>query len=497
MQRATPLFALTLVLTACHASPLQLAEGSFVAVPAVINQGQTALLQWKMTGATSVAIVGLGYFTESGVAVSPYETTTYTLTATGPGVSKTATVAVTVTAQSGGPVINGFTAAPATIAPGGSTVLSWTVSEGASVSISGIGAVAGSSITVSPRTTTTYVLTATSAGLSSTSTVVVWMEPPTDGAILSEISGAVSAANLRRLVEETSGAAPVAVGAETFSITERFSAAGKARFRAYWTQSFASLGLETSVIEYPTEFALQSGEPSGHNLEVVLPGASADTVVLLTHYDSRGSPGVETANPGADDNMTGMAQIFEAARILQGYRGRLRNTVRFVAVDNEEYGLRVEGATQYAYWLKSLAQKEGFRILAAIDPEQSGWNCGADGVCPADLGGKVFEVSVCDFGFGSPSAFPLYDYRPLEDQFRALTAAVSSLTMVRVCYGNISDHFPFAQLGVPAMLYTEHLPSKNPYKDQAGDTVAIVDFDYFTAIARIGIPFMAQVVGIR
>jgi hypothetical protein len=492
---------LVFLLSACHGQaapplPPPLQPGQVVAVPDTIDQGGTAILQWNLPGATSVGIDGLGYFSESGVAVSPFETRTYLFSATGSGAPTTASVTVKVRADFNGPLIEDFQAAPATLSPGGSAVLSWSVQKATSLSISGIGEVTGSSITVSPKSTTSYVLTAKSATLSTTSTLVVWMEPETDPAILAEISGAVSAANLRRFVEETSGVVPVTVGNETFSISERFSPAGKARFRAYWAQYFATLGLETAVSEYPTEFSARSGEPSGHTLEAVLPGASPDSVVLLTHYDSTGTPGVETANPGADDNMSGMAQILEAARILTGYPGRLRNTVRFVAADNEEYGERVEGANQYAYRLKDLAAKQGFRVLAAIDPEQSGWNCGARGLCPASEGGKVFEVSVCDDGFGTPSAFPRFDYRPLQDQFQSLTTALSPLTMVRQCTGNISDHFPFAQLGIPAVMYSERLSQQNPYKDQAGDTVGTMDFDYLTGIARVGIPFMAQVVGI-
>ena len=64
------------------------------------------------------------------------------------------------------PTISSFTASPASILPfaeGGSATLSWSVASATSLSISGLGAVTGNSIQVSPSQTTTYILTASNA----------------------------------------------------------------------------------------------------------------------------------------------------------------------------------------------------------------------------------------------------------------------------------------------------------------------------------------------
>jgi hypothetical protein len=64
------------------------------------------------------------------------------------------------------PTISSFTASPASISPydgGGSATLSWSVASATSLSISGLGAVLGNSIQVSPSQTTTYTLTASNA----------------------------------------------------------------------------------------------------------------------------------------------------------------------------------------------------------------------------------------------------------------------------------------------------------------------------------------------
>jgi hypothetical protein len=64
------------------------------------------------------------------------------------------------------PTISSFSASPASISPfagGGSATLSWSVASATSLSISGLGAVIGNSIQVSPTQTTTYTLTASNA----------------------------------------------------------------------------------------------------------------------------------------------------------------------------------------------------------------------------------------------------------------------------------------------------------------------------------------------
>ncbi len=80
------------------------------------------------------------------------------------------------------PVIASFTASPASVAPGGSSTLSWSVSGATSLSIDGgVGTVTGTSVPVTPGATTTYTLTAVNAAgstLSAPVTVTVAVGPP-------------------------------------------------------------------------------------------------------------------------------------------------------------------------------------------------------------------------------------------------------------------------------------------------------------------------------
>jgi hypothetical protein len=152
---------------------------SFSASPSTVGTGQASTLIWSTTNATSVSIDnGVGSQPVSGsTTVHPAVTTTYTLTANGPGGTMTGSATVTVTS---GPGIT-FTAAPAFIGSGQSSILTWSTTNATSVSIdNGIGSKPTSGSTgVSPSSTTTYTLTATGPGGTSTAPAIVTvLQPP-------------------------------------------------------------------------------------------------------------------------------------------------------------------------------------------------------------------------------------------------------------------------------------------------------------------------------
>ena len=150
---------------------------SFTATPPSIPGGQVSTLAWSVAGATTVSISpGVGAVTGTSVAVSPASTTTYTLTATNASGSRSATATVTVTAAP--PSIQSFTATPPAIQGGQSSTLAWSVTGATTLSITpGVGTVTGTSVPVSPASTTTYTLTATNASGSVNSTAMVSVIP--------------------------------------------------------------------------------------------------------------------------------------------------------------------------------------------------------------------------------------------------------------------------------------------------------------------------------
>lgn len=295
-----------------------------------------------------------------------------------------------------------------------------------------------------------------------------------------EIFDAVDATKLQGLLKDMCGVNPVTANGSTFTIKDRYLPASKANYRSYWSSYFTSLGLSPQTLTYTT----QSGaETSGHNVEAVLPGKVKDSVVILVHYDSIGPHGAD--NPGADDDMTGMATLMETARILSQYKGRLQHTVRFVATDYEEWStLNLEGARMYAQYIKKLASDQGFQIVAAIDNEQAGWKQGANTIDIVDhVCGKAALPAVAALG------------KLMTDT----ASAYSGLTTTNLCNdGSLSsDYEAMANIGVPAFVFSEHDPSANNHFDKNGnDTYAAIDQAYFVDIARVGVTFAARVVGI-
>ena len=312
--------------------------------------------------------------------------------------------------------------------------------------------------------------------------------PPPDAAPdhLQAIYDEVDAAHLAQLVREMSGAVPVTVGGETFTIDERYSDLGRQHFRAYWTQYMTGLGLAVTPLPYQA-----AGHPrSGDDVEAVLPGASADSVVVIVHYDSIGPDGMETMNPGADDDMTGMAIELETARILVAHRAELTTTVRFVASDEEELG-GLGGARAYGTYIKGLAQTAGFALVAAVDDEQTGWNCRATHSCPDALPAR-FDVFSC-----GQSQTEHFSNPALGDRLASIVATYSPLGVTRACMGANSDHFAMWEAGIPSVVFSEHDPFDNPHFDQeGGDVFAALDLDYFVAIARPAITFQAALAGL-
>jgi len=152
---------------------------SYSAGPPNINPGQSSTLTWGVNGATTLSLSpSIGTVTGSSRKVTPAATTTYVLTATNTYGTVTASVTVAVGNK---PAISAFTATPALVIAGNPSALGWTVTGATSLAINqGLGTVTGSSVSVTPSTTTIYTLTATNPFGSSTATVTVTAgKPPT------------------------------------------------------------------------------------------------------------------------------------------------------------------------------------------------------------------------------------------------------------------------------------------------------------------------------
>jgi cysteine-rich repeat protein len=159
---------------------------AFAATPANINVGQQSSLDWQVVNAPGGITISDGTATvhtsaqaSGSFVVTPGVTTTYTLTAINPAGDATATAVVTVTPGNGATVL-GFTATPTSINTGGTSSLSWNVSNApGGITISdGVATITTSNQTtgtfaVTPVATTTYTLTAINPAGNATANVTV------------------------------------------------------------------------------------------------------------------------------------------------------------------------------------------------------------------------------------------------------------------------------------------------------------------------------------
>ncbi|MEI6852604.1 MAG: gliding motility-associated C-terminal domain-containing protein [Bacteroidota bacterium] len=143
------------------------------ATPSVICEGSTSSLNVSSSVPGSIFSWMPGTMFGTPVSVTPSSTTTYTVSATAAGCTGSNTVTVTVNPN---PIISA-TATPAVICNGSSSSLS------ASSTVTGTaftwmpGNLSGSTVNVSPTSTTVYTVSGTASGCSGTNTVTVTVNP--------------------------------------------------------------------------------------------------------------------------------------------------------------------------------------------------------------------------------------------------------------------------------------------------------------------------------
>ena len=340
----------------------------------------------------------------------------------------------------------------------------------------------------------------------------------------------VSLANLKQRLQEMTGAAPITKGGSTF-ITERWSQTSKATFRTYWKEYMKGLGAtitDDSQLRVTLGFkqgdAHYNGETAGTNLEAVLPGKSADSIIIITHYDTVGKPNADAQNPGADDAASGLATQMEAARIFAAIPNR-KNTVRFVACDYEEVDWTsfkgyFPGADAYLSYIQGLSKTQAFKILMVSDNDQTAWSCWNNGNGKVDYGDQdgacypaadgtagptngLFRVAISsEDSSGNPIA-AMYD--AISSGFSAVVTKYGDGTIKpvfvhddkKLTKGDVegTDQVPFGRAGLPA--YTTAEWGANPhYDDTGGDLESTVDYDYLFKMSQLQITLQATLMGV-
>ncbi len=147
-----------------------------------LTPGASTTLRWSASDADRVVASSFGAVAVSGsLTIAPSVTTTYTLTVAGQGGQHSASVTVTVTAIPPPPAAPtvAITADSTGLVLGAGTTLRWSASNAAGVVSSNFGAAGvNGTLTITPASTTTYMLTVSGAGGQASAGVTVTVYPP-------------------------------------------------------------------------------------------------------------------------------------------------------------------------------------------------------------------------------------------------------------------------------------------------------------------------------
>ena len=197
--------------------------------------------------------------------------------------------------------------------------------------------------------------------------------------------------------------------------------------------------------------------------------AGARKVVLVTaHLDSINLQGGPTANaPGADDNASGSAGLLEIARVLRDHRSK--HDLRFILFGGEEEGLF--GSKHY---VAKLSASERARIQAVVNMDMI-----------ASLNTSIRSVML----EGATLS------QRVIDGLREAAATYTQLTVETSLNPFASDHVPFINAGIPAVLTIESADNTNSRIHSSKDTINHIKSDLALEILRMNVAFVASEVG--
>lgn len=237
---------------------------------------------------------------------------------------------------------------------------------------------------------------------------------------------------------------------------------------SYLEDVLASLGYEVGRQVY------QAGGIDVRNIEAVIAPASpeAETLVIGAHYDSAFSA------PGANDNASGVAAVLELARILSDLQDRGPFRIRLVLFVNEEPPFshtELMGSLVYARALKRSRET----VFGMISLETLGYYRDRESSqhYPFPLGLLYPETGnfVAFVGMLPSRSF----VRRTVARFRDLVPfpSVGGTAPAFIPGIDWSDHWSFAQHGIPALMITDTALYRYPYYHTTGDTPDKVDYD--------------------
>lgn len=189
--------------------------------------------------------------------------------------------------------------------------------------------------------------------------------------------------------------------------------------------------------------------------------------VIGSHYDSK-------ANPGADDNATGVACQLEMARIFAPHH--FAKTIIFAIYDSEERWEAVTGRHRLGS-LRHAQQLLTNNVKGMLNVDMIGWQA------PSPNNNRAFICGRTSFD-------------AIRQDFRnAMLTYGSGLIPVITNLDNVGDHYSFEQAGISACMLLEAYYSGNPNYHKATDYVEMpgyLDWDYLRKMCQSSMGYLAE-----
>jgi hypothetical protein len=255
-------------------------------------------------------------------------------------------------------------------------------------------------------------------------------------------------------------------------VTQLASLATRHSLSAGFGEAAAYCGGRLEAAGYTvTHESVRVGGGTSANLVADRPGRGSDRrVVLVTaHLDSVNTAGgPAAAAPGADDNASGAAGAMTLARALAAHS--FEADTRVILFGGEEQGLH--GSRQH---VGALPGPERGRISAVVNLDMVGRRNGPG------LGVLLEGAPVSSW---------------LVDRLAAAAAAWTGLAVDKSLSPFASDHVPFIEGGIPAVLTIEGNDRVNGDVHTARDTLATLDHGLALEILRMDVSVLAELLGL-
>jgi Zn-dependent M28 family amino/carboxypeptidase len=214
---------------------------------------------------------------------------------------------------------------------------------------------------------------------------------------------------------------------------------------------------------------------------VATAGGPGPHLLLGAHYDS--VPGT----PGADDNGSALAVCLECARLVKAHD---LGAVAVVFFNREEDGLL--GSREFVSLLRAqpdliVDEAHVFEMVGYCTRAANSQRLppGLPGVVAPKVGDFLGLLANRDSNGVAEELLRLAaTYVP-----EARVVALKTYLGVERYFGHLhrSDHAPFWQAGIPAVMWTDTSEFRNPHYHQASDTPDTLDYDFMAQVARLAV----------